>query len=50
MLAPKMSWSPDHPPSAPTPTRALAERDPRFAIVTTPKGRLVGVARRDDLG
>jgi hypothetical protein len=30
--------------------RALAERDLRFAIVTTPKGRLVGVARREDLG
>ena len=29
--------------------RRLAERDLRTAIVTTPQGRLIGVARREDL-
>jgi CBS domain-containing protein len=27
----------------------LRSRDLRFAIVTTPEGRLIGIARRDDL-
>jgi CBS domain-containing protein len=29
--------------------RRLAERDLRFAIVTDPEGRLLGVVRRADL-
>lgn len=29
--------------------RELAERDLRWAIITTPEGRLLGVASRDDL-
>jgi Mg/Co/Ni transporter MgtE len=34
---------------APDLARRLAESDLRYAVVTTPEGRLIGVARREDL-
>lgn len=36
--------------SAATVAKQLAEKDLRWAIVTTPEGQLLGVASREDLG